>query len=112
MRDNEKQHRNKHTFPEDIAEMIKTKPGMGPVFCDGNRTLMQDMKEARELIESGNLTEEQRRLLDENDEIIDMTAEDILNDIRDGAFVDMGKGSSITDLIVECEKENLSESHT
>ena len=36
MRDN-KQHTNKHTFPEDIAEMIKPKPGMGPVFDNDSR---------------------------------------------------------------------------
>ena len=60
MRDNKKQHTNKHTFPEDIAEMIKPRPGMGPVFDSDSKPLMQRLKEARELIESGNLTEEER----------------------------------------------------
>ena len=64
MRDNKKQHINKHTFPEDIAEMIKPKPGMEPVFDSDSKPLMQRLKEARELIESGNLTEEERMILE------------------------------------------------
>lgn len=62
MRDN-KQHRNEHTFPKDIAEMIKPKPGMGPVFDNDSKPLMQKLKEARKFIESGNLTKEETRKL-------------------------------------------------
>lgn len=105
MRDNKEQRRNKHTFPEDIAEMIKPKPGMGPVFDSDSKTLMQKLKEAREFIESGNLTEEERMLLEETGEMIEETAEDELKDIRNGALFDLEKGKSLDDLIEACENE-------
>ena len=70
MRNDKKQHINKHTFPEDIAEMIKPKPGMEPVFDSDSKPLMQRLKEARELIESGNLTEEESMILDETGEVM------------------------------------------
>ena len=105
MRDNKEQRRNKHTFPEDIAEMIKPKPGMGPVFDSDSKTLMQKLKEAREFIESGNLTEEERMLLEETGEVIEETAEDELKDIRNGALFDLAKGKSLDDLIKACENE-------
>lgn len=57
MRNDKKKHINKHTFPNDIAEIIKPKPGMWPVFDSDSKPLMQRLKEARELIESGNLSE-------------------------------------------------------
>lgn len=104
MRDN-KQHTNKHTFPEDIAEMIKPKPGMGPVFDNDSKHLMQKLKEARELIESGNLTEEERVILEETGEIIEENAEDELKDIRNGALFDFEKGKSLDDLIEVCQNE-------
>lgn len=105
MRDNKEQRRNKHTFPEDIAEMIKPKPGMGPVFDSDSKTLMQKLKESREFIESGNLTEEERMLLEETGEVIEETAEDELKDIRNGALFDLEKGKSLDDLIKACENE-------
>lgn len=73
MRNDRKQQRNKHTFPEDIAKIIKPKPGMGPVFDSDSKTLIQKLKEAREFIENGNLTEEERRILDETGEVIEET---------------------------------------
>lgn len=105
MRDNKEQRRSKHTFPEDIAEMIKPKPGMGPVFNSDSKTLMQKLKEAREFIENGNLTEEERMLLEETGEVIEETAEDELKDIRNGALFDLEKGKSLDDLIEACENE-------
>ena len=104
MRDN-KQHRNEHTFPKDIAEMIKPKPGMGPVFDSDSKHLMQKLKEARELIESGNLTEEERRILDETGEVIEETPEDELKDIQNGALFDLEKGKSLSDLLKAYEDE-------
>ena len=91
-----KQHRNKHTFPKDIAEMIKPKPGMGPVFDSDSKHLMQKLREARELIESGNLTEEE-------------SAEDEIKDIRNRALFDLERGKSLNDLIkaYQNEKRNL-----
>lgn len=105
MRDNKEQRRNKHTFPEDIAEMIKPKPGMGPVFNSDSKTLMQKLKEVREFIENGNLTEEERMILEETGEVIEETAEDELKDIRNGALFDLEKGKSLDDLIEACENE-------
>lgn len=98
MRNDKKQHINKHTFPEDIAEMITPKPGMGPVFDSDSKPLMQRLKEARESIESGNLTEEERMILDETGEVIEETAENELRDIRNGALFDLEKGKSLSDL--------------
>lgn len=88
MRNDKKKHINKHTFPNDIAEIIKPKPGMGPVFDSDSKPLMQRLKEARELIESGNLTEEERMILEETGEVTEETAEDELKDIRNGALFD------------------------
>lgn len=105
MRDNKKQHTNKHTFPEDIAEMIKPKPGMEPVFDSDSKSLMQRLKEARELIESGNLTEEERMILEETDEVIEETAEDELKDIRNGALFDLEKEKNFNDLLEAYENE-------
>lgn len=105
MRDNNKQHTNKHTFPKDIAEMIKPKPGMGPVFDSDSKHLMQKLKEARKFIESGNLTEEERMILDETGEIIEESAEDELKDIRNGALFDLERGKSLNDLIKAYQNE-------
>lgn len=105
MRDNKEQRRNKHTFPEDIAEMIKPKPGMGPVFDSDSKPLMQKLKEARELIESGNLTEEERMILEETGEVIEEAAEDELKDIRNGALFDLERGKSFNDLLEAYEDE-------
>ena len=104
-----KQHRNKHTFPKDIAEMIKPKPGMGPVFDSDSKHLMQKLREARELIESGNLTEEERMILEETGEVIEESAEDEIKDIRNGALFDLERGKSLNDLIkaYQNEKRNL-----
>lgn len=99
MRDNKKQHINKHTFPEDIAEIIKPKPGMWPVFDSDSKPLMQRLKEARELIESGNLTEEERMILEETGEVTEETAEDELKDIRNGALFDLERGKNFNDLL-------------
>ena len=104
MRDN-KQHTNKHTFPEDIAEMIKPKPGMGPVFDSDSKHLMQRLKEAIEFIENGNLTEEERMILEETGEVIEETAENDLKDIRDGALFDLKRGKSLNDLLEACQNE-------
>lgn len=104
MRD-KKQQRNKHTFPEDIAEMIKPKSEMGPVFDSDSKPLMQKLKEARELIESGNLTEEERMILDETGEVIEETAEDELKDIKNGALFDLERGKSLNDLLKAYEDE-------
>lgn len=105
MRDNKKQHTNKHTFPEDIAEMIKPRPGMGPVFDSDSKPLMQRLKEARELIESGNLTEEERMILEETGEVIEETAEDELKDIRNGTLFDLEKEKNFNDLLEAYENE-------
>lgn len=99
MKGNNKQHTNKHTFPEDIAEMIKPKSGMGPVFDSDSKPLMQKLKEARKLIENGNLTEEERRILDETGEVIEESAEDELKDIRNGALFDLERGKNLYDLL-------------
>ena len=104
---NKKQQRNKHTFPENIAEMIKPKPGMGPVFDSDSKSLMKRLREARKFIENGNLTEEGRMILDETGEIIEETAEDELKDIRDGALFDLEKGKSLDDLIEACENDSV-----
>lgn len=108
MRDNKKQHTNKHTFPEDITEIIKPKLGMGPVFDSDSKPLMHRLKEARELIESGNLTEEERMILEKTGEVIEETAEDELKDIQNGALFDLERGKNFNDLIeaYEDEKEN------
>lgn len=105
MRNDKKQHINKHTFPEDIAEMIKPKPGMEPVFDSDSKPLMQRLKEARELIESGNLTEEESMILDETGEVIEETAEDELKDIRNGALFDLERGKNFNDLLEAYEDE-------
>lgn len=107
MRDNNKQHTNKHTFPEDIAEMIKPKPGMGPVFDSDSKHLMQKLKEAREFIENGNLTEEERMILEETGEVIEESAEDELKDIRNGALFDLERWKSLDDLLETCQTEKL-----
>lgn len=96
---NNKQQRNKHTFPEDIAEMIKSKPGMGPVFDSDSKSLMKRLREARKFIENGNLTEEEKMILDETGEVIEKSAEDELKDIRNGALFDLERGKSLNDLI-------------
>ena len=105
MRNDKKQHINKHTFPNDIAEIIKPKPGMGPVFDSDSKPLMQRLKEARELIESSNLTKEERMILEETGEVIEETAENELKDIRDGALFDLEKGKSLYDLLEACKDE-------
>ena len=99
MRNDKKKHINKHTFPNDIAEIIKPKPGMGPVFDSDSKPLMQRLKEARELIESGNLTEEERMILEETGEVTEETAEDELKDIRNGSFFDLERGNNFNDLL-------------
>lgn len=96
---------NKHTFPEDIAKMIKSKPGMGPIFDSDSKPLMQKIKEARKFIETGNLTEEEMRILEETGEVIEESAEDELKDIRDGALFDLERGKSLDDLIEACKDE-------
>lgn len=105
MRNDKKQHINKHTFPKDIAEIIKPKPGMGTVFDSDNKPLMQRLKEARELIESGNLTEEESMILDETGEVIEETAADELKDIRNGALFDLERGKNFNDLLKTYEDE-------
>lgn len=102
---NNKQQRNKHAFPEDIAEMIKPKPGMGPVFDSDSKSLMKRLREARKFIENGNLTEEERMILDETGEIIEDSAEDELKDIRNGALFDLERGKSLDNLLEMCQTE-------
>ena len=64
-----------------------------------NKPLMQRLKEARELIESGNLTEEERMILEETGEVTEETAEDELKDIRNGALFDLERGKNFNDLL-------------
>lgn len=105
MRNDKKQHINKHTFPKDIAEIIKPKPGMEQVFDSDSKPLMQRLKEARKLIESGNLTEEERMILEKTGEVIEETAENELKDIRNGALFDLERGKSLNDLLEAYEDE-------
>lgn len=105
MRNDKKQHINKHTFPKDIAEIIKPNPGMEPVFDSDSKPLMQRLKEARKLIESGNLTEEERMILEKTGEVIEETAENELKDIRNGALFDLERGKSLNDLLEAYEDE-------
>ena len=74
-----------------------------------DKAAMQRLKEARELIESGNLTEEERMILEETGEVIEETAEDELKDIRNGALFDLEKEKNFNDLLEAYEngkKEN------
>ena len=70
-----------------------------------DKAAMQRLKEARELIESGNLTEEERMILEETGEVIEETAEDELKDIRNGALFDLEKEKNFNDLLEAYENE-------